>query len=356
MAHSASRRSARAIFGLVLSALVLSNCSGSPEAKSPTVSASASSTAECALSELAVPSCGVLWGVATKPPTMAQVKVVEGQLGRPFDFVYRYHDVTDEVPDKDEIAAAESGKLLHIALAARDFGDKTGAGIRWSQVAAGEFDDVWRKQAEGVASLKVPVFMTYEQEANQKAKTGAKGTPAEFIAGWRRLHKIYQDAGAKNAIWTWVMTGSEDNLTSAGELWPGNEYVDWISWNVYNQSGCKTNKIEEDKYISFADKLVVFYNFIKERGPELNIDPTKPMMISETGSAKYPDDPQRTAQWYADIPGALAKYPQIKAVGLWNSVDESCNYELTTIPEIREGARKAGQDSRITVKGAVPHQ
>ncbi|MGL5828779.1 MAG: glycoside hydrolase family 26 protein [Angustibacter sp.] len=343
----------RALTGLLLLGVLAAGCSESKEASAPP---SASGPAQCTLSELAVPSCGVLWGVATKPPTMAQVRVVEGQMGRPFDFVYRYHDVNDVVPDKDETAAAASGKLLHIALAARDFADKSDARIPWSEVAEGKFDEVWRRQAQGVASLKVPVFMTYEQEANQKAKVGTKGTPAEFIAGWRRLHKIYQEAGATNAIWTWVMTGSEDNLSSAGQLWPGNEYVDWISWNVYNQSGCKTNKIEQEKFISFEDKLVIFYNFIKEQGPELGIDPNKPMMISETGSAKYPDDPERTAQWYADIPGALAKYPQIKAVGLWNSIDESCNYELTTVPEIRGGAQKAGRDPRIAVKGAVPHQ
>ncbi len=351
-----SRRILRTFGPLAVLGLLFGACSGSPKKAAPSASASASASGECQLSELAVPSCGVLWGVATKPPTMKQVATVEAELGRPFDFVYRYHDVNDEVPDKDELAAVAKGKLLHIALAARDFGEKGENSIKWSDVVAGKYDATWRKQAAGVASLKVPVFMTYEQEANQKAKVNAKGTPAEFIAGWKRIHQIYEDAGAKNAIWTWVMTGSEENLNSAGQLWPGNEYVDWISWNVYNQSGCKTNKIDTEKYISFRDKLKVFYDFVKERGPALGMDPSKPMMISETGSAKYADDPERTAKWYADIPPTLADYPQIKAVGLWNSIDEGCNYELTTVPQIKEGARKAGQDGRVNVKGAVPHK
>ena len=52
------------------------------------------------------------------------------------------------------------------------------------------------------------------------------------------------------------------------------------------------------------------------KGPGLGIDPSKPMMISETGSVLYPDDAQKTAGWYAGIPATLSKYPQIKGVTL----------------------------------------
>jgi hypothetical protein len=343
----------------VAAATGLSACSGggpvskaSPSSSSGQSSAtSAGADGKCVLNDLAVPSCGVLWGVATKPPTAAAVATVESAQGRPFDFVYRYHDVKDQVPDDAERAAVAAGKLLHLAIASRDFNSTRG--IKWSEFASGKFDPVLIAQAKGVASLKVPVFMTFEQEASQRQKVGVRGTPEEFIRAWKHLHQIYDDAGAKNAVWVWVMTGSEDNLDNAASLWPGNDVVDWISWNVYNQSGCSGNRIDASKYVSFEDKMKIFYEFVKKRGPSLQMDPNKPMMISETGSAKYPNDLKRTADWYAGIPATLRKYPQIKAVTVWDSIDGGCNYDIDKIPEIRDGVRRAGQDPWLSNRGAV---
>ena len=43
------------------------------------------------------------------------------------------------------------------------------------------------KQAEGIASLKKPVWVTFEQEANQKDKVGQREIDKEFVAAWRHL-------------------------------------------------------------------------------------------------------------------------------------------------------------------------
>ena len=342
------------VVAAVLGAL-LAGCSGSP-APRPTPSAAPSDQASCTLGALAVPSCGVLWGVATKPPTTAGVARVEQALGRPFDFVYRYHDVNDEVPDAQERAIVRSGRLLHIAIAARDFSHPELGSITWKDVADGRYDATLLKQAQGVASLKVPVFVTFEQEANQRRKRASLGAPQDYVRAWRHLHDLYQQAGATNAVWTWVMTGSADNLAAAGTLWPGNDVVDWISWNVYNQAGCPTGRVDVNKYVSFEDKLLVFLTWLQKQGPSRGIDPAKPLMISETGSAKFPGQPDLAAQWYAGIPAALRKHPQIKAVALWSSVDGPCDYTVDSVPEIAAAAGEAGRDSWLDLHGALRPQ
>jgi hypothetical protein len=350
------------VWSAVTAAVVLSACTGgdpapkpspSPSSASPSSTTATGAGGKCVLNDLAVPSCGVLWGVATKPPTSAAVAALESAGGRPFDFVYRYHDVNDQVPDDAERTAVAANKLLHLAITSKDFRRGDPQPITWADFASGRFDAMLTAQAKGVASLKVPVFMTFEQEASQRQKVGVLGTPEEFIRAWKHLHQIYDEAGAKNAIWVWVMTGSADNLDNAASLWPGNDVVDWISWNVYNQSGCSSNRIDVSKYVSFEDKMKIFYEFVKKRGPSLQMDPDKPMMISETGSAKYPGDLKRTGDWYAGIPGTLRKYPQIKAVTVWDSIDEGCNYDIDKIPEIRDGVRRAGQDPWLSNRGAV---
>lgn len=302
--------------------------------------------AACPLGPKAVPTCGALWGVSTQPATLAGVEAIEAKVGREFDFVYRYHDVVGQIPDDEERAVVARGSLLHIAIAARKY--RGNESLTYKQIAAGEFDATLLKQAQGVASLKAPVFVTFEQEANQKDKVGPRGTPAEFIAAWRHLHQLYAQAGASNAVWVWVMTGNQANLERAGELWPGNQYVDWISWNNYNQSGCRTREIDVARYQSFEEGLRDFYEWLKSTGLVKGIDANKPIMISEAGSARYADNPAKSAQWYADIPAALAKYPQVKAVGLWasgggGSEGGTCDYRFQLDPVITQGVASAGK-------------
>jgi hypothetical protein len=295
----------------------------------------------------------VLWGISTTPPTEEQLEVVEKAAGRPFDFVYRYHDINDEVPDSQEREIVSRGRLLHIAIAARDFRAATRAGVSWADVARGKFDDTLSAQARGVASLKRPVFVTFEQEANQRTKLGVAGDAAEFKAAWRHLHDLYESAGATNAVWTWVMTGNPDNLDRAASLWPGNDVVDWISWNVYNQSGCHSGTVDQDKFKSFDDEVKPFHDFVNKRGASIGMDSSKPMMISEAGSVRYPDAPELSADWYAAIPTTLRDYPGIKAVALWDSVAETCDYDFDADSTVVDGVRRAGLDAYVDIGGAV---
>ena len=295
----------------------------------------------------------MLWGISTRPPTVTQLAKVEKAAGRPFDFVYRYHDLNDEVPDEQELEIVAEGRLLHLAIATRDFQARSRAGYTWADVAGGKFDAALSAQARGVASLKVPVFVTFEQEANQQNKLGVAGSATDFKAAWKHLHDLYRAAGATNAVWTWVMTGNEDNLDRAASLWPGNEYVDWISWNVYNQSGCHSGVVEQEKFKSFDDELRPFYDFVEKRGASIGMDKSKPMMISEAGSVRYADAPELSADWYAAIPTTLREYPQIKAVALWDSVAETCDYDFDADSQVTEGVRKAGQDPHLDIGGAL---
>lgn len=341
------------LVGLLVCVAALAACSGpsaGPKAAKTPVTAPTSSPAgsHCSTSALLVPTCGVLFGLATQPPTPQNVASIESQVGRPFDFVYRYHDVQSAFPNAAERQWVAEGKTLHIALAARDFSSNDRLAVSWGGVASGKYDADLRQQAQGIAALGVPIFMTFEQEANQKAKLGPLGSAAQFKAAWRHVWSVYRAAGATNAVWVWVMTGSADNLASAGKLWPGNDVVDWISWNVYNQSGCPSGRITTSQYMSFADKMSIFYDWLHSKGPALGIDVNKPLMISEAGSAHYPGDSARTAQWYGGIADTLAQYPQIKAIALWDSVDGKCDYRFQTDSTILGGVQDAVQQPQLT--------
>lgn len=309
---------------------------------------SASTTASCTLSDRLVPSCGVIWGVSTKPATMDGVAKVESLVGRPFDMIYRYHDIKEPIPDDVDRQAVAAGRILHLSIAARIYTSDTTV-VTYKDIAAGKYDATLRAQGKGIAGLKVPVFVTFEQEANQHKKLDVRGDATQFKAAWRHVRSVYLAAGASNAVWTWVMTGAPENLDRAGMLWPGNDQVDWISWNVYNASGCNSGKVKPANYKSVKEALSPFYDWVHAKGPKLGIDPNKPMMISESGSVLYTADPGLTAAWYTQIPGVLKEYPQIKAFTLWASETSlACNYQFQDVPAISAAVAKSVTDAPLT--------
>ncbi len=334
------RGAAAAVVAGVL-ALAACDSGAGPSTPSPSIAQS------CSLSPKLVPACGVLWGIATRPQTLDAVKAVEQQVGRTFDVVYQYHDIDDAIPTASESSEVDAGQILHLAIAARLYESPT-TEVTYADIAAGRYDAGLRRQAAGVASIPAPVFVTFEQEANQHSKLGPRGTAAQFRQAWRHVHDIYVEAGATNAVWVWVMTGAPENLSRAGALWPGNDVVDWISWNVYNQSGCGADAIDPALYQSFETGLKPFYTWVHDKGPALGIDPGKPMMISETGSVLYADDAQKTAGWYAGIPATLSKYPQLKGVTLWDSkTSDACDYRFQRDPAVLMSVADAGLDPVI---------
>jgi hypothetical protein len=279
-----------------------------------------------------------LWGISTRENR--DLAITEQRVGRSFDMFYRFHDIDAKIPTQFERRLAKSGTILHYSIDPRNYADGPHTTITWADVASGRYDEELRRQAEGIADLNRKVFVTFDHEPDQRDKLG-RGTTADFKAAWRHVHDLFAEAGAK-AVWVWVAVGSPWTFVRAARLWPGNGYVDWISWEVYNTSGCRMGRIDHTKYQSFESSMLRFYEWINMYGHSYGIDVRKPMMISEAASVIYPEDPAKTARWYEQIPHTVAKYPRIKAVTLWSSA-ATCNYEVTENATVTRGVAEAGR-------------
>ncbi|GAA5021879.1 hypothetical protein GCM10023258_11650 [Terrabacter aeriphilus] len=311
---------------------ILAGCSSGPPAPRTTarvssVPAPGTSSPACPVGPLLVPACGLLVGVTSAKPNADSLAQSEAALARPFDFIYRFHRITDVVPSEDEKALVRAGRLLHVSI---DLGpDDT-----WASVVSGRFDVQLRAQARGLAALKKPVWVTFEHEADNPAEL-ARGSGAEFVAAWRHVRDLYRAEGASNAVWVWVMIGTEAGLPRAATMWPGNDAVDWISWDVYNAAGCRTGTFEPKRWRTFAESMSVFRSWLTQRSADLDIDLSKPMMLSEVGSVADPTDPTRRVQWYAEIPDVLRTFPEIKAVTLWDRTGNgACDYRFSGDPGV----------------------
>src|SRR4051794_11636618 len=207
----------------------------------------------------------------------------EASFGRPIDLVYSFHDINDVVPSAFDREVVASGRVLHIDIDSRDYADADPATVPWAAVASGAYDDQLDRMAQGIASLHVPVFVTFDHEPDQPARS-AVGTPAQFVAAWRHVHDVFVAQGATNAVWVWVVMALPQTYAATPAFWPGDDDVDWISWDSYDDAGCHGGAVDPSRMQSFSAVALGYYAWLLEHGPAAGIDTGKPMMISESAT------------------------------------------------------------------------
>lgn len=103
----------------------------------------------------------------------------------------------------------------------------------------GEHDDLLRKWASEIKALDFPIVLRFAHEMNgpwypwsEQVNGNEKG---EYISAWRHIHKIFEDVGAENIIWTWAPNVNRylRNVPLA-DLYPGDSFVDLIGISGYS--------------------------------------------------------------------------------------------------------------------------
>lgn len=310
----------------------------------------------CHLSAELVPSCGALLGVTPPTPTVAGLRQAEDHAGRRFDLVYTFHDINDRVPSAFDSAVVGSGAVLHLSVDARDYADPDRASVTWASVARGEHDAELREQARGIAGLHERVFVTFDHEADQPSHA-ALGSPADFVRAWRHVHRLFDANGADNVVWVWVMLGWAPSFPVAARMWPGNRYVDWISWDAYNDAGCRTGPVTTSRQRSFADVALPFLRWVHRTGPQIGMDIRKPLMISETGTLAYVEGSAAELAWYRGMSQVLRSHPQIRAVTLWDHAGSSpvCDFRLSASRGSEAAVRRLADDPWFNGRASVHH-
>jgi len=274
-------------------------------------------------------------------------------MDRKLDIVYTWHGVDQHlVPTRKEMRLAEEGRFLHVNIESKRFDGQGHPVQKYREIIDGRFDDSLRSQARRVADMDAPYFVTFDHEADANKRYNTRGTPEEFVQAWKRVVDIFRRHGADNAVFVWNVTGWKSNLDRLPSLWPGNDYVDWISWEAYNMTGCELQP-RWDHVDTFEESLRPAYEWLQEKGPEHGIDPDKPIMIGEMGTVHIPGDPQATREWYADIPQTLRKYDRIRAVQLWDGITApTCDFRVLHNEAATRGYLKAADHAYVS----VPHQ
>ncbi|WP_245929814.1 glycosyl hydrolase family 26 [Allonocardiopsis opalescens] len=316
-------------------------------AAAPAAAPSPSPHTECAVNDILEPSCGAWWGAS---PYRDDVGPLEEAMGRRLDIVYYWHGVDQAaLPAEHERQAALDGRIIHLNIEARRFRQSGHPAVRYRQIIDGEFDESLRAQARNFADLGLPAFVTFDHEADADQRYNRRGTPREFTLAWRHIVDLYREEGADEVVWVWNVTGWPDNFDRLPRLWPGNGYVDWLSWEGYNMTGCDQQP-QWDHVQSFADSVLPLYEWMHAHGERHGIDAGKPIMIGEMGTTPLPGGPEATADWYRAIPSVLERYPQFKAVKLWeNELGRGCDFRVLNDERVTRGFVEAARAPHVNL-------
>lgn len=180
----------------------------------------------------------------------------------------------------------------------------------YETIADGDCDEFLRNAGRNLKSYNKPFFFRFAWEMNLPdmywsiEKTGS--TPRDFINAWKNIHNIWKEEGADNVIWVLSFNTSHSKTVPYKDLYPGDEYVDWVAIDGYNWGN-------SHDWSGWADFNGVFRNSYNE----LTNITDKPVMLSEVNSAESGGD---KAAWLEDmlVKQIPQEFPEIEAIVFFN--------------------------------------
>jgi hypothetical protein len=255
--------------------------------------------------------------------TKALIEEMESRLGRRFDLDHFYNGWSEDFPNWREKWDLANGRIPFVSWA------KTST----AAVNSGRHDRLIRERAEGFDALGGPVLLEWFWEMDGARNRSIARSPASFIAAWRRIHGIFQKAGADNVAFVWC-PNAWGFVTGEAEKWyPGDAYVDWICANGYNWAPGRRG----DDWRSFAEVFQAFYDWGTKKD--------KPLMIGEFGVQERRSGEK--AAWMKQARTDLKeRFPEIKAVVYFDS-DRKHDWRVTTSRSSFDAYRAWGQDDHF---------
>jgi len=211
-----------------------------------------------------------LWGAFVAPKggeRIASVKAFEDMIGRRIDFTRHYLNFDRRLVNDVVEQSVATGHLPLIAMVAK----KTGGGwAKWSDIAAGRYDDELDEKGQSLRDLGVPVYFVFNPEPENDFSAG---TPAEFKAAYNHIHDVFTSVGADNLRWmATLMRGTYHGASGGPKRWFPSS-ADIVGADGYNRGNCSGGG-----WVSFRNIFLAAHEYAVGRG--------KPLFIEEWGSVE----------------------------------------------------------------------
>lgn len=293
---------------------------------------------------VAVPALGAYFGAYTAPGVDRRMAITELErlIGRRFAIDHVYYRWNEPFPTADDVWTAQQGRIPFLAWSSR-FG-RTGPSVRWADIAAGKYDGTIDERADALRRFGRPLFLTFQHEPGSLLGNGPNkaGTAVDYVRAWRHIVTRFRQRGTTNVSFVWTLTAfsmkNGANSPAASALYPGDDVIDWIAADGYNQFACAA--FGNAPWRTFTD---IFSGFYAWAAPH-----HKPLMVAEFGVQEDPTRPGRKGAWFRQVAQQLPSMPQIKAIVYFNAAPACPNW-VTSSPAALDGFRALGQDSYLRV-------
>ncbi len=312
----------------------------------------------CVVDAKLVPSCGVLWGAAaggfSDVPRDEALKTFERKTGRTSTIYHTYHKGDELFPTKSEIAMTNDPANPRTLM----LNWKVGYGTKWANVARGEQDaridrlSTYIKTNYG--TRKFFMVLHHEPENDVDATAGSGMTAKDYAAMFRHTALRLKANGVSNAVFIVAYMNYEkwNNTSWWGDLYPGDDVVDWVGIDTYNNAQPGGFHFGDFNYMmnrtTDKAKFPGWYTWATTKHPG------KPIMVAEWGvyDSSKPVVGQNKANVYATVLPQLAKMPAIKGMVYFETAKDQNGHDIRMddTPEALAGFKKIAADPRFNVK------
>jgi hypothetical protein len=226
------------------------------------------------------PGCaGAWWGLYRSGN--ADISVNEGcppsdtTVCRRFDAFRRYQSFsqltgtspnqTINWPSSNDATLASGGRIMFLDVTNRCFGscptsfngqplpppvvfdspapaDFRGSWFDPNDVADGKLDSILHAAAGKLAAFPARLVLDLSGEPDSQVSWMTDATmKSRWLSGYQRMlrhvHALFAADGVTNVVWNYVVGGFSGDSTIYQNSYPGDGYVDWITWDPYD-TGC----------------------------------------------------------------------------------------------------------------------
>lgn len=261
------------------------------------------------------PAAGsVLFGAATE--TVAELSTFNTDVGKPASLYLSYYSFALS-PDFDATTAGAVAKMGATNMVTWEpwdpsNGSATQPAYSLANIAGGSFDSYISRWAAEIKAWGQPVWLRFAHEMNGNwypwAASVNGNSPAQYVAAFRHVHDLFLRGGVTNVTWVWTPNVDAPGFTPISQLYPGDQYVDWVGVDGYNWGTTQTwGSTWQTPSAVFATTL-----------SELRRLTAKPIVVGETASAEQGGS---KAQWIQQFFSMLGSNPDIKAF-VWFNINK----------------------------------
>lgn len=242
-------------------------------------------------------------------------------ISRQYDIIHRYHSPTQTSFDTSEVSYYNrGGTYLYInwkpdTIWKNADGSNATVNARIDQMA----DSI---KALGTKKIWLTVFHEPENDVSSgncttNGSSASSGSPADYINMWHNVRARFDAKGVSNVVWTMNYMGFANWNCLVPMLWPGNNYVDWITYDPYG-GGANSATL-------FKDSVEPFYNYLTQNSNSTHDYTSKPWGLAEQGAWANGGTSQAAAIDYWNQVATAVKnntYPKLK---MYLAFDTSSN-------------------------------